>query len=51
MHSQWGQTCILRFRFRCLHVEYAEDIMEYGIVFISSLLYEYIHLEYVRVAV
>ena len=34
-----------------LYVEYAEQRMKYGILFISSLFYEYIHLEYARVAV
>jgi len=34
-----------------LHVEYAERGKEYGILFISSLFYEYIHLDYVRIHV
>jgi len=34
-----------------LHVEYAMRRIKYGILFISSLFYEYISLEYVRVPV
>ena len=34
-----------------LHVEYAEREKEYGILFIFSLLCEYIHLKYVRIHV
>jgi len=34
-----------------LHVEYAERGKEYGILFIFSLFYEYIPLEYVRIPV
>ena len=34
-----------------LHVEYAERGKEYGILFIFSLSYEYIHLEYIRIHV
>jgi len=34
-----------------LHVEYAERGNEYGILFIFSLFYEYIHLQYVRIHV
>jgi len=37
------------FRVFTLHVEYAERGLEYGILFIFSLLCEYIHLEYVRI--
>jgi len=33
------------------HVEYAEQRMKYGILFIPGLFYEYIHLDYVRVPV
>jgi len=34
-----------------LHVEYAEQSIKYGILFIFSLFYEYINLEYVRICV
>jgi len=34
-----------------LHVEYAERRIEYGILFIVSLLYEYTNLEYVHIYV
>jgi len=34
-----------------LHVEYAMRTLKYAILFLSSLIYEYISLEYVRVPV
>jgi len=34
-----------------LHVEYAEQGRQHGILFIFSLVCEYIHLEYVRIHV
>ena len=34
-----------------LHVEYAERVQEYGILFIFSLFCEYVQLEYVRIHV
>jgi len=36
---------------RTLHVEYAEQRLKYGILFILSPFYEYIYLTYVRVPV